>query len=379
VTGYLTKLLFKDGDMVKEGETLFQIDDRPYKAALDQAKATLEYSNASLQVAKSGLEVAKAALVKNQADYEMYYNLWKQTPGAVDEKQLNQRLGARDESKGEVDKANAAIAQATGAIAQAEATLENAQLNYNWCKVKAPCSGRTSRHLVNVGDMVSANATVLVNVVSLKPIWAYINVDQSTMLRVQSLVKEGRIKSERAGETPVGMNVGVDDTQTFPISGVIDYVSNQVDPNTGTLQVRSTYPNEDETIIAGLFARIKVPVSASHSALLVSDRAVGTDQGQAYLLVVNDKDEVEYRAVDVGQVFDGLREVHRFRTITEPGSNGQTATRQVEVLTPTDRVVVIGLLRARPGDKVTPKSVNMQTLLAEPGSHEKGAVSMATK
>jgi len=358
---------------VKAGDVLFQIDDRPYKAALDQAKANLVSAKASLDVAKSSLAIANASLVKNQADYDMDLQLRNANQGAISKEEVIKALGARDEAKGAVDKANASIAAASGAILQAEAGVETAQLNYDWCKVKAPLSGRPTRHLVNVGDLVNQNVTVLVNIVSLKPVWAYINFDQNSMLRVQSLVRSGKIKSPRAGTIPVEMGVGVGDARSFPIAGVIDYIGNQVDSNTGTIQVRSVFPNEDDSLVAGLFARIKVPVSETHRALLVSDRAVGVDQGQEYLFVVNDKDEVEYRAVEVGQVFGGLREVHRYRTYRETGSDGQIHTTQVEVLKPTDRVIVIGQLRAKSGDKVAPQLVNMQTLLAEPKSSEKPA------
>jgi multidrug efflux pump subunit AcrA (membrane-fusion protein) len=135
--------------------------------------------------------------------------------------------------------------------------------------------------------------------------------------------------------------------------------------------VRAVFPNENETLVAGVFTRIRVPISAPHAALLVPEQAIGTDQGQKYLLVVNAKDEVEYRAVDVGQMHESLREVLRFRKIAEPGTDRKEATKQVEVLTATDRVIVNGLQRVRPGDKVEPKLVNALTLLPEagPGSH----------
>src|SRR5262249_39113365 len=142
------------------------------------------------------------------------------------------------------------------------------------------------------------------------------------------LVREGKLKPAREGEVSVDMGVGVGSDQRFPIAGSIDYIGNQVDPSTGTLQVRAAFPNKDESLFAGLFARIKLPVSAPSQALLVADQAVGTNQGQRNILVVNDKDEVEYRVVDVGQVFDGLREVLRFRTITEPGADGKDITKQ---------------------------------------------------
>jgi RND family efflux transporter MFP subunit len=365
VSGFLTKLLFKDGADVKEGDILFQIDDRPYKAALDQAKATLTR-------AKASLDLAKAALVKAQADYDIGLSVQKQQMGAISDQEIVRRLGARDEAKANID-------VATASIGQAQAALDMAQLNYDWCKVAAPISGRATRHLVNAGDMVTQGVTVLNNIVSLKPIWAYFNVDQNTALQVQSLIREGKIKAPRKGEIPVGMNLAGGNDEAFPIAGTIDYISNQLDPNTGSIQVRARFPNEDETLVAGLFARIRVPIAAPHEALLVNDRAIGTDQGQRFIVVVNDKNEVERRMVEVGQLHDGLREVYRFRTVMESGPDGKAVARKVEVLKPTDWLVVDGLMRARPGDKVEPKHVDMQTLLPADGDGKQTALPSAAK
>jgi multidrug efflux system membrane fusion protein len=354
VSGFLTKILVKDGADVKEGDVLFQIDDRPYKAALDQAKATLGH-------AKASVELAKAALVKAQADYDIGLAVQRQDKSAISDQEIVRRLGARDEAKANID-------VTTAGIGQAQAALDLAQLNYDWCKVTAPISGRATRHLVNDGDMVTQGVTVLNNIVSLKPVWAYFNVDQKTAQQVQIQMREGKIKSARKGEIPVGMNVGVGSDEAFPLAGTIDYVSNQLDPNTGSIQVRAVFPNEDETLVAGLFTRIRVPIAAPHDALLVNDRAIGTDQGQRFIVVVNDKNEVERRMVEVGQLHDGLREVYRFRTVMEPGSDGNLVAKKVEVLKPTDWLVVDGLMRARPGDKADPKHVDMQTLLPADGN-----------
>lgn len=380
VTGYLNKILFKDGTLVEADKTvLFEIDDRPYKATLDQAKAALEVANSDLQVAKAGLEIAKAALVKTQADYEIGVNVKKTDPGAISDQEIVKRLGARDESKGGIDKAKAAIEEAKGVIDKSKANLENAQLYFDWCKVRAPISGRITRHFVDVGNMVNQDTTDLANIVSLKPMWAYINVDQNTVLQIQALVREGKVETFRSGKVPANMSVGVGSDETFPFAGTIDYTSPALDPNTGTVQVRCVFPNEDEKLVSGLFGRIQGPIGAPHPALLVADRAVGTDQGQRYILVVNDKDEVEYRPVDVGQVHDGLREVKRFRTKMEAGPDGKEIAKQVEVLKPTDLVIVLGLQRARPGDKVAPKLVDMQTLLTESATDKKSTPPGASK
>jgi RND family efflux transporter MFP subunit len=333
VTGYVTKIHFTDGQDVAEGAVLFQIDDRPYKAALDGAKGSLE--------------VAKAAIVKAQAEYDIALDVQKQDKGAISIAQVTSRRGARDEAKANVE--------------VAKANLENAQLNYGWCKVTAPFAGRTNTHFVDVGALVAQNVTTLTNVVSYKPTWAYFDVDENSAIRYEQRVEKGEVKSLRKNDVPVAMAL-VGDTD-FPIQGVTDFVSNQIDPNTGSMRMRAVFPNENGSLVAGMFGRIRVATSAPHKALLVNDAAIGTNQGQRFILVINSKDEVEYRIVDVGQLHGGLREVMRFREVTETGPDGKGTLKKVEVLTPTDRVVVDGLQRVRPGAKADPKEVDMTTLL----------------
>jgi RND family efflux transporter MFP subunit len=333
VTGYLTKILFKDGDEVKENQVLFDIDDRPYKATLSEAKAAQE--------------VAKAALVKTQAEYDIGLGVQKQDPGAISTQELTKRLGSRDEAKGNLDRA--------------KADLERAQLNFDWCKVTAPISGRVNRHFVSAGNLVSQDGTTLTNIVSIKPLWAYFDVDQNTAQRYQELVAKGTVKSPRGTEIPVHMAVGAD--KNFPYAGVIDFLSNQLDPGTGSIRLRAVFPNDSKTpLAAGLFTRVRVPVSAPHDALLVNEVAISTNQGQKFLLVVNDKNEVEYRAVELGLMHDGLREVMRTRKFIETDAQGKETAKEVEALNPTDRIIVNGLQRVRPGVVVDPKLVDMQTL-----------------
>ncbi|MBL8797662.1 MAG: efflux RND transporter periplasmic adaptor subunit [Planctomycetia bacterium] len=337
VTGFLTKIHFQDGGEVKKDQVLFEIDDRPYKASLDAAKAQLEFS--------------QAALVKNKADYDIGLAVQKQNKGAISEQEIDKRRGSWEESKAGVDKA--------------KASLESAQLYYDWCKVTSPLDGRANRHFVDVGALVSQDTTVLTNVVSLKPTWAYFDVDENTLLRVQKLVAEGKVKGVRESTITVGMALGGD--KGYPIQGTIDFLSNQVDPNTGSLRVRAVFPNDDGNLAAGLFGRIRVPIGQEHPALLVNDQAIGTNQGQKFVLVVNEKDEVEYHPVEVGQLHDGLREVMPSITVTEPGKDGKDTTKQLRVLGPNDRIIVDGLQRVRPGMKVDPRPVDMLTLMNAPG------------
>ena len=349
VTGYLTKIEFVDGGEVTENQVLFQIDDRPYKADFDQATANLE--------------MAKAAFVKSQGEYDIGLQVQQQNPGAISVFEMTRRLGARDEAK-----ANVAVA---------EASLETARLNYDWCQVTSPIAGRANRHMVDVGNLITQNTTTLTNVVSLKPMWAYFDVDENTLLEIQAMVRQGKIESAREHTVPAQMGLGND--TTFPFQGGVDFISNQVDPNTGSMRVRAVFPNDDLALSAGLFGRVRLPIGPPHEALLINDRAIGTDQSQSFILVLNAQDEVEYRAIEIGQAHDGLREVMRYRTTVETEPNGQQITKQVEVLKPDDRVVVDGLQGVRPGVKAMPRMVDMLTLLpvgapaASPAAESKAA------
>ena len=338
VTGYLEKILFKDGSNVKQGEVLFKIDDRPYKATLDEATASVAQS--------------KAALVEAEANYQIAINVRKANPAAISEQDINKRLGSRDE--------------AAASVLQAEATVESAKLNYDWCTITAPIDGRINRHFVDIGNLISQDMTTLTNIVSIKPIWAYFDVDQNTALDVEKLIAEGKMK--RVSDTTVHVGMALGENSGFPIAGTLDFVSNQLDPNTASLRVRAVFPNNDGFIGSGMFGRIRVPIGEPHKALLVVDQAVGSNQGQNYVLVVNEENKVEYRVVETGQVRDGLREVLPYRDFVEPGSDNADTTKQVEVLKPTDRIIVQGLQRVRPGATVSPTPVDMLTLLNTPAS-----------
>lgn len=336
VTGYLVEICFKDGDEVKKDKVLFKIDDRPYKASLDKAKADVEYS--------------KASLVKAQALYDIGLQVQKNEKGAISEQEIKARLGARDE--------------AAASVKQFQAALETAQLNFDWCTVTAPISGLANRHFVDVGNLVSQDTTVLTNIVAFKPIWAYFDVDENTAQRVHKLILEGKFPSARTDTAPAQMGIGIQ--KGFPIDGSIDFVSNQLDPSTGSIRLRAVFPNEKGLLLAGMFGRVRIPVSEDYDALLIDDRAVGTNQGKKFVLVVDKDNKVEYREVEVGQLHDGLRAVKGTREIIESGPDGKQTSRQVPVLNKEDRIVVEGLQRIRPGTEVEPKTVEMDSFLEKP-------------
>lgn len=330
-TGYLVKLGFKDGDQVKQGQVLFEIDPRPYQDQLAIAKGNV-----------ARLEGQKQYL---KAQVDRYTKL--AAKGAASQQDLDVYVGQ--------------YAENAGALEAAKAQVKYAELNLSWCSVTAPIAGHIDRHFFDVGDLVTADRSLLTNIVSLKPTWAYFDVDQNTGRRYHQLVLAGKAKAAQSGEIPVQMGLG--DDKTFPIAGKIDFVSNQLDPNTGSIRMRAVFPNEDGTLVAGLFGRIRMPISAPHPALLVQDSAVGTNQAQKYVLVVDDQNIVEYRPVEVGQEQNGLRQVLPNRQIPDSDSQGKPIVRHVTALRATDRVIINGLQRVRPGVTVAPRVIDMLTQL----------------
>ncbi len=191
-------------------------------------------------------------------------------------------------------------------------------------------------NLIQSGDQ--GGGTLLTTIVSVDPMYAYFDVDEHTVLRVRQLIREGKADSPRDGGYPVSL--GLANEEGFPHQGTINFVDNQVNPKTGTIRLRGVFPNKDQVLSPGLFARVRMPIGRPHQALLVSERALDTDQGQKILYVVNDKNEVASRPVRLGALHDGLREI-------------------ADGLKPGERVIVDGLQHVRPGVTVEPKLVDM--------------------
>jgi RND family efflux transporter MFP subunit len=326
VTGYLDKVYFEEGGEVKTGDPLFQIDARPYQAEVDMAAARVEVSEAQREFQKSELARNEPLLKKaaiSQADYDKV-------------------VAANKESAAGVDSANA--------------SLEKAKLNLAFTKLASPIDGRVSRTLMTEGNLVTADTTPLTNIVSQDPMFAYFDVDERTVLRLMKLVEEGKLTSQRSTpESPLTMALAND--TGFPHQGVIDFVDNQVNASTGTINVRGKFPNPDlktgsHALAPGFFVRVRLPIGDPHAARLVAERAIGTDQGQKYVLIVNAKHEVEYRPVKLGKLENGLR-------VIEEGLQGD------------EQVIVIGLQRARPGKVVETKIVEMASFSLEEQATEK--------
>ncbi len=229
----------------------------------------------------------------------------------------------------------------------ARANRDLAVLNVGYAKGIAPVSGRISRYIVTVGNLIQAGdqngGTLLTTIVSVDPMYAYFDMDERTVLRVRQLIREGKAKS--AGETGWPVALGLANENGFPHQGTINFEDNQVNPRTGTLRVRGVFRNKDEALSPGLFARVRVPIGQAHKALLVTDRAIDTDQGEKVVYIVNHKNEVVSRPVRLGALHDGLREI-------------------TEGLKPGEQVIVSGLQQVRPGITVNPKLLEMPVRLA---------------
>jgi len=308
VSGYLIKVNFREGFVVKKGDLLFQIDPRPFQAVLDQAKG---------QVAQ-----LEARLARAEADVARYERLLPK--GAASQKDLDTAIADRGEAR--------------AGIQSARATVDRAALDLEFTKVTAPISGRISRHLIDEGNLVTADTTLLTTIVSIDPMYAYFDADEGSVLRVRQLIREGKVHSARDVAVPVLLSLA--NETGYPHQGTVNFVDNQVNPQTGTLRLRGVFPNEDKALEPGYFARVRLLIGQSHGALLVTERAIDTDQGQKILYVVNDKNEVLSRPVRVGALHDGLRVIE-------------------EGVKPGERVIVNGLLQVRPGIMVTPKPVDM--------------------
>jgi RND family efflux transporter MFP subunit len=318
VSGYLDKVHFKEGTMVKKGDPLFEIDARTYQASLEQVKAKVALDEAQLKYSEAELRRMLTLRVAKSASQEEY----------------DKALTARD--------------VAAAAVATDRADLARRQLDLDFTKVTAPITGRTSKAYVTEGNLVQSGdqggGTMLTSIVSLDPIYAYFDVDERTVLRVQQLIREGKAKSAR--ETTIKVMLGLANEKGHPHEGTINFVDNQVNPKTGTQRVRGVFPNQKQILSPGLFVRVQVPIGDPHRAVLVSDRAVDSDQGQKIVYVVDDKNEVSARPVQLGALHHGMRAI-------EGG------------LSVSDRIVVVGLPQVRPGIIVQPKVVEMPAAVTQ--------------
>jgi multidrug efflux system membrane fusion protein len=309
VSGLIEEAPFREGAIVHAGDLLFKIDPRPFQADLDNKQAAVAQ--------------AEALAAKTKADYARSTALLK----------------AQVIARADYDSTKASYGEADASLKAAEAGLETSRLNLQWTKVRAPITGRVSRMNVTAGNLVnggSGQATTLTTIVSIDPLYCYLNVPESTALRYQELALQEE-KSDVAG-AKVGCFLQLENETNFPHQGVIDFVDNQVDVNTGTVQIRCVFANPTTILTPGLFTLTRIPASRRYQALLIPDAAVNTDQSERYLLIVGANDVVQQRPVKLGALFGTLRSI-------------------TDGLKPGERVVVNGMLSAMPGVKVDPHQV----------------------
>jgi RND family efflux transporter MFP subunit len=319
VWGYLQKVNFKEGALVKKGDVLFELDPRPYEALLNQAKAKVAQDQAQLTF--------------DEAEYQRYLKL----------------VGSGAVSKSDMDKIQAQRNVDLANIAADKALLASRQLDLEYTKVIAPVSGRVSRYVVTVGNLIQSGdqngGTLLTTIMSVSPMYVYFDIDERTLLRMQELAREGKCRGLRDPDANTPVSLGLANEQGYPHQGKIDFVDNQVNPKTGTLRVRGVLDNKDEALAPGLFVRVRVPLGDPHPALLVADRAIDNDQGRKVVYVVDKKNQVASRPVRIGAIHEGLRVIE-------------------EGLKPGERLIVEGLQQVRPGSTVEPKVVDMPVSVA---------------
>ena len=302
VSGYLQSIHFQDGAIVQKGALLFQIDPRPYEAVLRRSEADVEIAKSKLSLARKNFARAADLLASHAISQE------------------------------ESDIRESTVRQAEASLAEAQAATDSARLDVEFTRVSAPVAGRVGRKLVTEGNLINGGVgtqgTLLTTIVSLDPIYAYFEADEGAVLKYGRLARAGQRPSSREHKNPV--RVGLADEEGFPHDGVMDFVDNQIDRGTGTIVARALLPNTDLALLPGLFARLRLPGSGEYRAILLPDEAIGSDQSQKFVYVVDADKKAQYRTVKIGPLVDGLRVVR-------------------EGVTPDDRVVVAGLQRVRPG------------------------------
>lgn len=305
VSGYLEKIAFTDGWEVKRGDLLFQIDPREYQATVDKAQAEVVKYTALLQTAERTLTEKKKL----------------REEGAASQRELDEAQDHRDTTKGSLD--------------AALATLQQARIDLGYTAVTSPINGRTSRPLKTIGNLITSD-TQLTSVVSVDSMYVYFDVDEGSLLKYKRRAAAATQPMRRAAELDIPVHLVMSDGSQATQVGMIDFVDNQINSQTGTIAVRAVFDNHNRLLMAGMFVRVRMPLGEASPRLLVPERAISRDQSRHFVVVVNSQNLAEYRQVELGLVSEGLRAV---RSGLQAG----------------DRIVVDGLQRVRPGRPVTPR------------------------
>ena len=359
VKGFLNERHFVEGADVKQGQLLFVIDEEPFRIQLRAAETHLQEAEAALrqatvskarEVAQAQVRLAESQLLLSQQEEQRISSLHQRpvsTKSELDQAQatLKTRAAEVESARANLEQANATydttILTGQAHVETARTAVDEARLNLGYCRMHAPIDGRISRVNFDIGNLVGdAQASVLATIVKAAPIYAYATISEADALRVPALRQLGAIErdsnSAGAADTPaagIPVELGTAGHDDYPCAGVIDYTDPGFDPGTGTLRVRGVFANTDRQLVPGMFVRMRIPVAEVPDALLVPERALGLDQSGPYLLVVDAEGTVSSRPVRTGVALGDLRVV-----------TGQIA--------PDDRIIVEGLLRARPGARV---------------------------
>lgn len=310
VSGYIEKVMFQEGALVKKGDVLFLIDSQPFDTEVKRLKADLSKAKAAAQLASH--------------DYDRAKKLGKQR--AISNETVDNRLAQQR--------------QTAAQVASVQAALTRAQLDVAYTKVTAPIDGRASYALVTEGNFVNAGQSELTSLVSTDTMYAYFDLDEQTYLKYGRLANAGKRVDTRDTNTNNPVYMGLANDTGYSHIGHIDFVDNRMNQQTGTIRVRARFANQDNNLIPGLFTRLKLIGSDTYEGILVDNKAIGTDLNNKFVLVVNAKNTLEYRPVTLGETINGLRIV-------------------TQGLSAEDVIVVNGLQRVRPAMQISPNSVAM--------------------
>jgi multidrug efflux system membrane fusion protein len=303
VSGHIQEVRFQSGQLVKKGDVLFVIDPRWHQAEFDRREA--EYVQAKVRLETAEREANRTV----------------------------QLLASKAISTEEAEARQSRFSEAKAGLLAAEAARNFAKLDLELTEIRSPIDGRVSRALITPGNFVSGvagNATVLTTIVTVDPVYVYANFDEQSLLKFNELVHAHKLTSEQ-GKVPVELQLG--NEEGYPHRGYVESLDNRLDAGTGSILLRAVFPNQDGAVLPGLFARIRVPLTAEYPALMISESAVATDQAQKFVLALTSSNTVEYRSITLGPSIDGQR-------VVRSGVNAG------------DEIVVNGLQRVRPGMQV---------------------------
>jgi RND family efflux transporter MFP subunit len=324
VSGFIEEAPFQEGAIINKGDLLYVIDSRLFQANLDKAESEAVRADAQRAFAANEFKRVESLRPSNAA------------------------------SELELENARQLLREAEANVNAAKAQVEADKLNVEWCRVIAPISGRIGRKLVTPGNLINGGAgdvTILTTIASIDPIYSYLEVDEQSVLKYQRLSREDKRVSARDTQIPIFLGLSNEDGK-FPHEGVVDFVDNRINPETGTLRGRGVFPNPTGYLTPGMFARLRIPGSGRYTAILIPDSAIGMDQNQRFVLTVTDDGTVHHKPVKLGALFGQYRSIE-------------------EGVLPEDRIIINGIQRARPGTKVSPELQAISTddvPLVAPGS-----------